>query len=185
MKSLLSKTIEFVDNSFGGKQKSHFERTVYWIEQFIKDPTEAHRIAAYSHDIERAFRDEEKKAPEDYLDKSFLENHQSKGAEIITKFLKENDADDETVNLVKKLVSKHEVGGDSEQNALMDSDSVSFFETNAEMFVKKKAPIEGYEKVKAKLDWMYNRISSPKAKDVARENYEKWSRTLDNNFKSI
>ncbi len=71
-------------------------------------------------------------------------------------------------------MSKHEFGGDAEQDALMDADSVSYFETNAEMFVRERAKAEGYEKIKGKLDWMFDRIKSKKAKDAARGNYEKW-----------
>lgn len=176
---LYNRTIEFVDKSFGGKQKPHFERTVYWIEKFIPDATEAHRIAAYSHDIERAFREEGNTIPEDYLDRDFLRNHQEKGAEIIYNFLKSENANQNLIEQVKHLISKHELGGDLEQNALMDADSVSFFETNAEMFVTKKAPIEGKEKVKEKLDWMFNRISKEEHKNFAQENYNKWMNLLN------
>jgi len=77
------------------------------------------------------------------------------------------------------LVGNHEVGGDDEQNALMDADSISFFETNAEMFVNEKAPVEGKKKVKEKLDWMFNRISTEEHKKFARDNYEKWSKELE------
>jgi hypothetical protein len=71
------------------------------------------------------------------------------------------------------------VGGDESQNALMDADSVSFLETNAESFVTKKILTEGYEKVKSKLDWMYNRIHSENAKKEAQKNYEYWSAELE------
>ena len=60
----------------------------------------------------------------------------------------------------------------------MDADSVSYFETNAETFVKEKAPIEGYEKIKGKFDWMFNRIKSDAAREAARPNYLKWSEAL-------
>ncbi len=176
--NLYEKTIQFVNESFNGRQKSHFERAVYWIEQFIPNATEAHKIAAYSHDIERAFRDPTKIEPDDYLDSSFLTSHQQGGANIMVKFLEENEAPIQIITLVAHLILKHEVGGDAEQNALMDADSVSFFETNAEMFVKEKALIKGKQKVREKLDWMFNRISTEEHKEFTRENYEKWSKEL-------
>ena len=176
---LYQKIIEYVDQSFQGKQKPHFERTVFWYEKLIPKITEAHKIAAYSHDIERAFRMEGKIVPENYLDPIFLKNHQEKGAEIISDFLRKENISEEIIKKTFHLISKHEVGGDEEQNALMDADSISFFETNAEMFVNKKAPIEGYEKVKEKLDWMFNRISTEERKEFARENYSKWSKELE------
>lgn len=177
--SLFNKTVEYVDQSFKGNQKSHFERTVFWYGKFIPDITESHKIAAYSHDIERAFRKEGHSVPEDYLDPAFLKNHQEKGAQIIFDFLRTQNASQQVIDKVSYLISKHEVGGDEEQNALMDADSISFFETNAEMFVNKKAPVEGYAKVKEKLDWMFNRISTEERKEFARENYQKWSEELE------
>lgn len=176
--TLYEKTVEYVNNAFQGKQKAHFERAVFWYEKFLPTFTEAHKIAAYAHDIERAFRDEEKKAPENYLDEDFLKHHQEKGAEIMNSFLKKEGASEELISKVAHLISKHEVGGDEEQNALMDADSVSFMETNAEMFVNKKAGVEGYEKVKEKLDWMFNRIKSGQARKEATLDYEKWSKEL-------
>ncbi len=167
---LYNKVIEYVDTSFGGK-KPHFERTVYWLERFLPNSTEAHKIAAYSHDIERAIKGEKDR---DYLNPEILKRHQEDGAEIIGEFLEKNGADKKTIEKVKHLVSKHEVGGDEEQNALMNADSVSFMETNAESFVLKRAPVEGKEKIKEKLDWMFNRISSPEAKEIARPMYERW-----------
>ncbi|MBP9711555.1 MAG: DUF4202 family protein [Candidatus Pacebacteria bacterium] len=177
--NLYKKTIEYVNQAFQGKQKPHFERTVFWIGKFEPNVTEAHKIAAYAHDIERAFRDEETIVPDDYLDEKFLQYHQEKGSKIISEFLQENNASKDIVEKVHYLVSKHEVGGDSEQNALMDADSVSFFETNVEMFVNKKVLVEGYTKVKAKLDWMFDRISSEERKGLARENYKKWAEELE------
>lgn len=177
--NLYEKVVEYVDQSFQGKQKLHFERAVFWYEKFIPNFTEAHKISAYSHDIERAFRTDDVLVPDDYLDERFLRYHQEKGAKIMEEFLVQNGAENELIAKVVNLISKHEVGGDEEQNALMDADSVSFFETNAEMFVNKKAPVEGYHKVKAKLDWMFNRISTEEHKKLALENYKRWSDELE------
>ncbi len=176
-KSLFEKTKEFVDEAFHGNN-AHFVRTVFWLEKLLPNITDTERIAAYAHDIERAFR-ESKDSPDNYLDPTFLKNHQEKGAQIISVFLRKEHALEEMISRVVHLISKHEVGGDVEQNALMSADSISFLETNAEMFVTKKAPVEGYVSVKAKLDWMYNRITTNEAKDFARANYEKWSKELE------
>ena len=54
MNSLLKKTIAYVDKSFGEK-KEHFDRTLYWVLKLKPDADEALQIAAYSHDIQRAF----------------------------------------------------------------------------------------------------------------------------------
>jgi len=174
---LYNKTVGFVNNAFEGKNVKHFERTVYWFEKFYPAFTEAHRVVAYSHDIERGIM---KERDRDYLNQDFLKQHMEDGAWIMGDFLKKEGARDDVIQKVKHLIGKHEVGGDTEQNALMDADSVSYFETNVEMFVTKGVLEDGYEKVKGKLDWMFNRISSKEHKIFARENYEKWSKTLEN-----
>jgi hypothetical protein len=175
---LYTKVVEYVDTSFQGKQKLHFERTVFWYEKFIPNLTEAHRIAAYSHDIERAFRTAEERKVADYLDPQFLKNHQEKGAEIMSDFLRKENTSEDVIEKVSSLISRHEIGGDEDQNALMDADSISFFETNAELFVNKQHFSGSSDSAKTKLDWMFNRISSKEHKGFARENYEKWSREL-------
>lgn len=88
MKNFYQSVIEYVDSSYG-RHIPHFERTVFWLEKFLQDCGESERIAAYAHDIERAFRDESKKAPEDYLNIDFLRSHEEGGAEIMRKFLTE------------------------------------------------------------------------------------------------
>ena len=172
--NLYDEVVEYVDVAFKGK-KPHFEHTVYWLEEFLPHITEAQKIAAYSHDIERGMNGEKDR---DYLNPVSLRMHQEEGAEIMEKFLIEKEADKKTIKVVKHLISKHEVGGDAEQSALMDADSVSFFETNAENFARNRVKEDGYEKVKGKLDWMFNRITSEERKNFARENYEKWLRVL-------
>ncbi len=173
---LYKKTVDFVNASFKGKNLKHFERTVYWYEKFVPNFTEAHRIAAYAHDIERGIM---KGRDRDYLNQDILKQHMDNGAGIMGDFLKKEGADDSLIEKVKHLISRHEVGGDEDQNALMDADSVSYFETNAEMFAKERVKEDGYEKVKGKLDWMFDRISTEEHKQYARENYVKWSRVLD------
>ncbi len=71
---LYNKTVEYVDTAFKGK-KAHFERTVYWIEQFLPSITEAHKIAAYAHDIERGMNGEKDR---DYLNRDFFMAHSEK-----------------------------------------------------------------------------------------------------------
>lgn len=174
---LYDRVVTFVDDSFKNEsQKKHFERTVFWLEEFLPNCTEAYKIAAYGHDIERGINGENDR---DYLNPDFIKMHEDEGARIMEEFLYASGSNMETIAKVKHLISRHEVGGDEEQNAIMDADSVSYFETNAEIFVTKRVKKDGYEKVKGKLDWMFNRISTEERKNFARENYEKWSKELE------
>ncbi len=160
----------------------HFERTVYWLLQLKPDADEAFQIAAFAHDIERGFRKPEDNmyvGPEGYLDKKCMKYHQEKGAEIRGEFLEKHGASKEIIERVKHLISKHEVGGDDDQNLLKDADSLSFLENNVDFFIDKKLPVDGVEKVRPKIDWMYTRITSPKAKEIAKQWHQDAMKRLD------
>ncbi len=173
MTALYQKVEQFVVDSFtkagdtGGIR--HFKRTVYWIQQLKPDADEALLIAAIAHDIERAFRETGygEKFQKGFRTDEHLVYHQEKGTEIIEGFLQKQNADKKLIERVKKLISKHEVGGDDDQDILKDADSVSFFENNVEQFVTKFVPEVGKENVKDKFDWMFNRISNEQAKKIA------------------
>jgi len=178
MTGLFSKVKKFVEESFrkcGFKEQiKHLERTVYWVKKLKPNADEAFLIAAFAHDIETAFawKKLQKNYKPKFVDKSQLKKHQKEGAEIIGEFLKNQGANPEMVKRVKMLISKHEEGGNEDQTLLRDADSISFFENNVGIFLKiaKKA---GKERVKQKFDWMYNRITSKKAKDIAKPWYWK------------
>ncbi len=185
MSELYNKVEKFVFDSFtkAGKseQNKHFERTVYWVKQLKPGADEALLIAAVAHDIERAYRKEDiikLKEISDFTNSDFLRPHEERGAGIISHFLEENNADSYLVDKVKMLVLRHEEGGNDDQNLLKDADSVSFFENNLPIFYKKAAEI-GKEKVKKKINWMYNRITSNKAKEIVKDWYKEGLKKLE------
>ena len=71
-------------------------------------------------------------------------------ARIIEEFLRKQGANPEIIDRVKMLVSKHEEGGNADQNLLKDADSISFFENNVPIFLNLAKKI-GREKVKQSL----------------------------------
>jgi hypothetical protein len=154
----------------------HFDRTVYWVEQLRPDADEALRIAAIAHDIERAFRDTSKEPASSsdagFKSDFFLKYHPQKGAGIIDKFLKGEYAPQELIDRVKMLIAKHEVGGNEDQNLLKDADSISYFENQIDHFIAHRMPTTGADKVRAKFEWMYERITSEKARIIAKPMYE-------------
>lgn len=175
----------FVADSYGAdKSLAHFERTVHWLEYLDENITLEKRIAAYAHDIQRAFRhdstiDKIIASPLGFQDEEMLSQHQQEGADIIAKELTILGASAEIVNDVKSLIEKHEEGGSEDQNNLKDADSISFFEINADHFVKKYVKQVGKQKVKDKFDWMYERITSDKARKVAKPFYDKYLKELN------
>ena len=183
MSELFKKVKSFVDESFQYDQAQirHFDRTVYWLQQLHPAADEVLLIAAYAHDIERAFRspeDSHESSGKKFTDKDALEKHQKVGAQIIGDFLMKNGADNMVIEKVKHLISAHEVGGDEDQNILKDSDSLSFLENNAAIFIPRLKKL-GYDKIKEKFDWMFNRISSSGAKRIAKPFYDKMIAELE------
>jgi hypothetical protein len=181
---LLSKAEQFVVDSFTkiGKEKSipHFLRTKYWLLELKPDADEAFCISAVAHDIERAFRDpnNDKAKTAGFLDDFFLKYHPEKGADIMAEFLKSQGANEELIERVKLLISKHETGGNDDQNLLKDADSVSFFENNADSFIKMAEEI-GKDKIKDKFDWMFSRITDERAKEIAKPWYDEALQKLE------
>ena len=162
----------------------HFERTVYWLKQLRPDADEALCIAAFAHDTERAFRDSAvhpmaEKSSKGFLDEEFMKHHQERGAEIIAEFLKEKNAPLELVDRVRMLISKHETGGNADQNVLKDADSISYFENQIEFFITHKVDEVGKDKVREKFQWMFDRISSEEAKKLAKPMYEQAIKRLE------
>lgn len=153
----------------------HFLRTVYWMKELYPQADEAMQIAAVTHDIERAFRKNdviEKIKNLGYASVEMLRPHEERGAEIIATFLQEQGADSKLIDKVKMLVSRHEEGGNNEQNILKDADSMSYFENQIDHFLTVNIKKDGKEKIKQKFDWMFDRITSEKAKQIARPMYE-------------
>ena len=168
--SYLSKSIDFTDKTFGVK-RPHFEQTLHWIKILDPNADEALQIAAYCHDIERGFHPAKKKRLM-YDTKEELVNHQKQSGEIMYDFLIKIGAPIEMAEKVEKLISKHEIGGTDEQNLLKDCDSISYFEVNAPRHISWIDILPSGE-AKKKFDWMYKRITSTKAKEIAKPMYEK------------
>lgn len=165
---MLEKSIKFVDAKFG--KKPHFERTLYWLLQLDPNADEAMQIAAYCHDVKREAGKIDTKC---FLaDLIALKEHQDGGGQIMYDFLIDNGASADLAEKVKNLISNHEIGGTDDQNLIKDADSVSYFETNA---AKHATWTDKFSKaeIKAKLDFMFDRITSQRTKDLSVENYKK------------
>lgn len=178
---MLEKVKQFVEESFKRGvnfhpgQLVHFDRTVHWLRVLKPDADEAMLIAAYAHDIARAFRDGDANATfrnKEFNDPEYLKEHQQQGAKIISDFLRNNNYPEDKVQLISEMVSHHEVGGDENSDLLMDADSLSFMENNVPLFIDKIEKL-GKDKILSKISWMYNRISSERARELAKSFYDK------------
>jgi len=140
------------------------------------------RVAAYSHDVERGLYPYNIGAF--LLDPEVLRNHQENGAIAVYDFLIREGADPGFALKVKNLIRRHEMGGTHEQNILKDADSISYFETNSATHAGWTDKFSR-EEIKAKLDWMYDRISSQNAKNIAEPIYKNVLDILEKNIAKI
>ena len=162
----------------------HLIRTLHWLEKLKPDVDEALRIAAISHDIERAFRRKDVKdivkKPGGLTSKIYFKKHEIRGAKIMAGCLEKHGAKNDFINRVKMLVSRHEQGGNDDQNLLKDADSIGFFEiyANSELISKMIRHI-GKKEAKRKIDFMYDRITSNEAKRITKKWYDKMIADLE------
>jgi hypothetical protein len=178
---LYLKVEKFIIDSFNKTTHAgdikHFERTVYWLKQLKPDADEALCIAAFAHDAERAFRDEESTKKvfqiKGFVNKDQVKYHSETGANIIAEFLKKENAPAEFVEHIRQFISKHEIGGTDDENILKDADSISYFENQIPFFLNVMVNKVGKEIVREKFQWMYDRITSEKAKEIALPMYQK------------
>ncbi len=175
METIFNKVEKFVKETYrrAGKEKTipHFERTVYWVQQLRPDSEEAMRVAAFSHDIERAIYGDWVLGSTDI---EILQKHGELSAEIIGGFLRTIDAEDTFIAKVKMLVARHEFGGNDEQEVLNEADCISYFETRAPIHVT-VWPDQGVPKahVRKKIEFMYARLKSAQAKEIVKPLFKK------------
>ncbi len=188
------KVKKFVKESFikSGKfadELRHFWRTAYWLKKLYPKADESMLIAAVAHDLERAYR---KVTPRGYIESkaAFMHwptvmYHCRTGARIIGDYLKEQGAPAAMISRVTMMIRGHEFGGNKWQNLLKDADSISFFDDHYKKYLRKWIGIGNLERVNEKFDWMYSRITSPKAKAYAKPMYEKCVRYLNKFYKTV
>jgi hypothetical protein len=177
---MLKKVESYVNKKFAEKNLSHFKRTVYWVKHLKPEADEAMLIAAYAHDIERPFNIAKRNSKRFESGKT-LEAHQIEGGKIIHDFLLKNGADEKLANRVKELVEKHEKGGTKDQNIIKDADSISYFENNTTKHAKLTKKGFTKKEIRKKFDWMFNRISSNKARKISEPLYKKAIEILESN----
>jgi hypothetical protein len=149
----------------------HLDRTLEWVDILDADASEQLRIAAVTHDIERAFPDPGATwdSARDWDSPEYNRWHQDRCARIASNWLREQGAPDALVTEVDALIRVHEEGGWREADLLQAADSLSFIDTMTPL-------ITGWittgtttrEGALAKLQHMYDRIRVPRARELGR-----------------
>ncbi len=153
----------------------HLRRTLYWLEQLQPEADPALRLAALCHDVQRAEEVESGAAHGVFTSltgEAYLAHHQRQGARMVVEFLAHAGVDEDLVRRVAELVASHEVGGDDDRNALLDADSISFFENSVGYVLEMVGPGQTAAGLREKFEWMFARIRSARARELARPLYE-------------
>jgi carbon-monoxide dehydrogenase small subunit len=151
----------------------HLLKSLEWVDTIAPDAAEAVRLAALTHDMERAFPGPDQPIAHTLGDPSYDEAHSERSARIVGIWLREQGADAALIGDVEALVRVHEAGGWPEANLVQAADSLSFLETNIGLFLSFiQSGRYSTEEVAWKLRYTYERIRVPHARDLARPMFE-------------
>ena len=113
----------------------HLLKTLEWLDRICPGSREAVRLAALTHDMERAFPGADQPVSKTLSDPVYYRLHSERSARIVGAWLRDNGSDETLTRDVEELIRKHEVGGSPEANLVQAADSLSFLETNIDLFL--------------------------------------------------
>lgn len=163
----------------------HLLRAEAWLLRLKPDASEELLLATLTHDMERAFPgpDSPSLDPRRGVDDPVYNMaHSERSARIVSTYLREQGASQESIEQVVRLIRAHEYGGEYDENLVQAADSLSFLEVNVDIFLGwLDAGDEKWnaDAVRAKFTWMYERIQVPQARGLARPLYEEAMRKLE------
>ena len=166
---------------YGGQ---HLLQTEVWLQRLKPEASEEMLLAALTHDMERAFPgpDSPSLDPKDGVDNPVYNiAHCERSTRIVSSYLREQGASQESIEKVARLIRAHEYGGDSDENLVQAADSLSFLEVNVDVFLgwmDAGDELWNADAVDAKFTWMYERIKIPQARELAKPLYEEAMRKL-------
>ena len=160
----------------------HLVRTRDWVLELDPDASEALRLSALTHDMERHFPggpvEDLSGAPEENTE--YRRVHSERSADIVGDWLAGEGAPDELVQEVRRLILAHETGGTEDEDLVQAADSLSFLEVNAPVMVRWFTSGRcDRERSKAQLRWMLERIRVPRARELAQPLYEEAVAVVD------
>lgn len=153
----------------------HLRRAMDWLLVLDPDASEALRLAALTHDMERHFPggpvQDFSIPPAANLE--YRREHADRSARIVGAWLRDEGADVAASASVERLIRLHEVGGDRDANLLQAADSLSFLEVNIDIpYAWVRRGDCDLDRARAQHTWMFERIQVPAARDLAQPLYE-------------
>ena len=157
-----------------------FRSSLEWLDRIAPGSREPVRLATLTHDMERAFPGPDQPVATRLEDPEYYKAHSERSARIVGAWLREQCPDETLVREVEELIRVHEDGGWPEANLVQAADSLSFLDTNIELFLgfvrsgRFSAP-----DVRAKFEYAYHRIQVPHARALAQPLFEQAIERLD------
>jgi hypothetical protein len=153
--------------------RDHLLRALEWLDRLAPGAPEAVRLAALTHDMERAFPGPDSPAMQSLADPVYERLHSERSARIVSEWLASHGADEQLTRDVAALIIAHEVGGTREADLVQAADRLSFLETNVDLFLGfVESGRFSIDDVRTKFEHSYHRIRVPHAKALARPLYE-------------
>jgi len=147
----------------------HLTRTLEWLLRIAPESTDTTRMAALTHDMERAFPGPDQPVWDGNEDHDYYVAHSNRSARIVGAWLREQNADEDYVVEVEELIKVHEFGGWPEADFVQAADSLSFLDVNIDLFLGfAKSGRFTREQVGAKFDYSLTRIRIPWVQELAR-----------------
>jgi len=146
----------------------HLLRSLDWLDRIAPGSREAVRLATLTHDMERAFPGPDSPVNTGANDEAYYRAHSERSARIVGSWLREQHAELELIADVEALIRAHEVGGWPEADLVQAADSLSFLETNVDLFLGfARSGKFSVDDVREKFDFSYERIRIPRARELA------------------
>jgi hypothetical protein len=148
--------------------RHHLLKSLEWLDRVAPDSAESVRLATLTHDMERAFPGPDQPVIKTLSDPQYERLHSLRSARIVGAWLREHHAKESIVEHVEALIVAHEFGGWPEADLVQAADSLSFLETNIDLFLgfvrSGKHPAH---EVRKKFNSMFGRIQIPRLKPLA------------------
>jgi hypothetical protein len=173
---LLSRADRWLD---GYANAEHLRRTADWLRVLDPNASLALVLAGLTHDMERAVPGPDRidyDARHGQSDPTYNRHHAARSAQIVSAWLREQEAPDDLIAAVSRLIQAHEDGGWPEADLLQAADSLSFLEVNVDLLLS-WLPTRRYHtgpaEAREKLDYTFNRIQIARARNLARPLYDR------------
>lgn len=149
---------------------SHLLASLEWLDRIAPQADQAVRMATLTHDMERAFPgpDQPLAAPGQMNEPAYYRAHSDRSARIVGVWLHEQAIRATDIERVEELIRAHEFGGTPEADLVQAADSLSFLETNIDLFLDMaRSGRRSWTEVEVKFDQTLERIQMPAAKALA------------------